>query len=103
MVSNPVSRYFPVWSSSIRWNHIFADMWAVFTDASYGGAHSAPRMDVVAATKDNAAEAGFKRWLTVAYSCACQLREEARTGEPHVRSVTRNAGASLTDSRCDIR
>jgi hypothetical protein len=33
MSSNPVSGYFPVCSPSIRWNHIFADMWAVFTDA----------------------------------------------------------------------
>jgi hypothetical protein len=39
---NRVSGYFAVGSPSIRWNHIFADMWAVFTDAWYGGTHSPP-------------------------------------------------------------
>lgn len=40
--SNPVSGYFQICSSSIRWNHIFADIWGVFTDTWYGGTDSPP-------------------------------------------------------------
>ena len=57
---NRVSGYYPVCLPSIRWNHIFADMWAVFTDACMAGPIAHHRMSVVAAISKNG-NAAYKR------------------------------------------